>query len=172
MNHFGKKVHYKDWDFDSVKERDFFIQFIESSGKKFKVHPSYKVVDKFPVGGYNQRGITYAPDFVVFDDEGAIAHVYDVKTGINQRAVDTAAKLRFKLFSLKTGLPVEVVVPRKHDFKMAILGLSSNSVLDKHAKRDRHGNVKHYKRTGNVQYDHYNVYHSINYDIRDIVGSK
>ena len=98
MKHFGKKVHYKNWDFDSIKERDFFIRFIESSGKKFKIHPSYKVVDKFPVGGYNQRGITYAPDFVVFDDEGAIAHVYDVKTGINQRAVDTAAKLRFKLF--------------------------------------------------------------------------
>ena len=99
MNHFGKKVPYKDWGFDSIKERDFFIRFIENSGKKFKVHPSYKVVDKFPVGGYNQRGITYAPDFVVFDDEGAIANVYDVKTGINQRAVDTAAKLRFKLFS-------------------------------------------------------------------------
>lgn len=27
--YFGHKVHYKDWDFDSEKERDFFIQFIE-----------------------------------------------------------------------------------------------------------------------------------------------
>lgn len=24
MKHFGKKVHYKDWDFDSEKERDFW----------------------------------------------------------------------------------------------------------------------------------------------------
>ena len=102
MNHFGKKVPYKDWTFASEKERDFFIRFIENSGKRFKIHPSFKLVDKFPVGGYNQRGITYAPDFVVYDDYGAIEHVFDVKTGINQRAVDTSAKLRFKLFSLRT----------------------------------------------------------------------
>ena len=169
MNHFGKKVHYKDWGFDSIKERDFFIQFIESSGKKFKIHPSYKVVDKFPVGGYNQRGITYAPDFVVFDDEGAIAHVYDVKTGINQRAVDTAAKLRFKLFSLKTGLPVEVVVPRKHDFKMKLFGFTNPRIQEAHVKRDRHGNIKRNDK-GNPMFDYYNVYKSIDYDVHDLIG--
>ena len=169
MNHFGKKVHYKDWDFDSEKERDFFIRFIESSGKKFKIHPSYKVVDNFPVGGYNQRGITYAPDFVVFDDEGAIAHVYDVKTGINQRAVDTAAKLRFKLFSLRTGLPVEVVVPRQHDFKMKLFGFTDPRIQEAHARRDRHGNVKRNSK-GNLTYDYYNVYKNIDYDVHDLIG--
>lgn len=169
MKHFGKKVPYKDWDFDSIKERDFFIQFIESSGKKFKIHPSYKVVDKFPLGGYNQRGITYAPDFVVFDDEGAIAHVYDVKTGINQRAVDTAAKLRFKLFSLKTGLPVEVVVPRKHDFKMKLFGFTNPKIQTAHACYDRHKNIKR-RKNGEPVYEHYDVYHSIDYDIHDLIG--
>lgn len=169
MKHFGKKVPYKDWDFDSIKERDFFIQFIENSGKKFKIHPSYKVVDKFPVGGYNQRGITYAPDFVVFDDEGAIAHVYDVKTGINQRAVDTAAKLRFKLFSLKTGLPVEVVVPRKHDFKMKLFGFTNPKIQTAHACYDRHKNIKR-RKNGEPVYKYYDVYHSIDYDIHDLIG--
>lgn len=169
MKHFGKKVPYKDWDFDSIKERDFFIQFIENSGKKFKIHPSYKVVDKFPLGGYNQRGITYAPDFVVFDDEGAIAHVYDVKTGINQRAVDTAAKLRFKLFSLKTGLPVEVVVPRKHDFKMKLFGFTNPKIQTAHACYDRHKNIKR-RKNGEPVYKYYDVYHSIDYDIHDLIG--
>lgn len=169
MKHFGKKVHYKDWDFDSEKERDFFIHFIENSGKKFKVHPSYKVIDKFPLGGYNQQGITYAPDFVVFDDDGAIAHVYDVKTGINQRAVDAAAKLRFKLFSLKTGLTVEVVVPRKHDFKMKLFGFTNPRIQTAHVHLDVHGNIKRHD-NGEPYYDYYNIYKSINYDIHDLVG--
>lgn len=169
MNHFGKKVHYKDWDFDSEKERDFFIRFIENSGKKFKVHPSYKVVDKFPVGGYNQRGITYAPDFVIYGDQGNVEHVYDVKTGINQRAVDTSAKLRFKLFSLKTGFPVEVVVPRKHDFKMKLFGFTNPRIQEAHVKRDRHGNIK-LNDKGNPMFDYYNVYKSIDYDVHDLIG--
>lgn len=160
MNHFGRKVHYKDWDFDSVKERDFFIRFIENSGKRYEIHRSYKVITKFPVGGYNQRGITYAPDFVVYGSDGSIQHVYDVKSGINQRAVDTAAKLRFKLFSLKTGLPVEVVVPRKHDFKMKLYGFTTN-FQEPHTRR---------KRNGQVVTDYYNVYKNIDYDIADLIG--
>lgn len=169
MNHFGKKVRYKDWIFDSIKERDFFIQFIESSGKKFKVHPSYKIIDKFPLCGYNQKSNTYTPDFVVYGADGAVEHVYDVKTGINQRAVDAAAKLRFKLFSLKTGLPVEVVAPRQHDFKMKLPGFSNPRIQEAHARRDRHGNVKRSKK-GNPLYDYYNVYKSIDYDVHDLIG--
>lgn len=169
MNHFGRKVHYKDWSFDSVKERDFFIHFIENSGKKYKVHPSYKVVDKFQVGGYNQQGITYTPDFVVYGADGSIQHVYDVKTGIDGRAVDTAAKLRFKLFSLRTRLPVEVVVPRKHDFKMKLFGFTDHYIQDAHAHHDVHGNIKR-KKNGEPYYDYYNVYHSVNYNIHDLIG--
>lgn len=160
MNHFGKKVHYKKWTFDSIKERDFFIRFIENSGKRFKVHPSYKVVDKFPVCGYNQRGITYAPDFIVYGSDGAIEHVYDVKSGINQRAIDTAAKLRFKLFALKTGIPVEVVVPRKHDFKMKLFGFTTN-FQDEHVRINRKG-----KKIS----DYYNVYKNTDYDVRELIG--
>lgn len=169
MNHFGKRVHYKDWDFDSKKERDFFIKFIESSGKKFKVHPSYKVVEKFPVGGYNQRGITYAPDFIVYSDDGSVEHVYDVKTGIGQQAVDTAAKLRFKLFSLKTGLPVEVVVPRRHDFKMKLFGFTDPYIQTAYAHHDIHGNIRR-KKNGEPYYDYYSVYKSIDYDVYDLIG--
>lgn len=169
MNHFGKKVHYKDWDFDSEKERDFFIRFIEDSGKRFDVHKSFELISKFSVGEYKQRSITYAPDFVIFDADGHIEHVYDVKSGINQRAVDVAAKLRFKLFSLKTGLPVEVVVPRKHDFKMKLYGFTTNRIQDPHARYDRYGNMKR-KKNGEPMYDYYDVHKSVNYDIRDTIG--
>lgn len=160
MNHFGKKVRYKKWVFDSIKERDFFIRFIENSGKRFKVHPNYKIVDKFPVGGYNQRGITYAPDFVVYGPDGAVEHVYDVKSGINQRAIDTAAKLRFKLFALKTGIPVEVVVPRKHDFKMKLFGFTTNFQTE-------HVRVK---RKGKTVKEYYDVYKDTDYDVHDLIG--
>lgn len=169
MNHFGKKVHYKEWTFDSIKERDFFVKYVERSGYKFKVHQSFKVVDKFAVGGMNQRGITYAPDFVIYNEQDEIIHVYDVKTGISQRAVDTAAKLRFKLFALRTGKPVEVVVPRAHDFKMKLFGFTDNQLQPAHAQYDVHGNIK-IRSNGEPKYDHYSVYHSINYDVTDIIG--
>ena len=169
MKHFGKKVPYKEWTFDSIKERDFFIRFIENSGKRFEVHKRFELISKFPVGGYKQRSITYAPDFVVYDADGRIEHVYDVKSGINQRAVDTAAKIRFKLFSLKTGLPVEVVVPRKHDFKMKLYGFTTNRIQDPHVRYDRHGNMKQ-KDNGEPMYDYYDVHKSVNYDIRDTIG--
>ena len=169
MKHFGKKIPYKEWMMDSEKELNFFTRYIENSGKRFKVHPSFKVIDKFPVGGYNQRGITYAPDFVVYDDRGNIEHVYDVKTGINQRAVDTAAKLRFKLFSLKTGIPVEVVVPRKYDFKMKLFGFTNPKIQTAHACYDRHKNMKR-KKNGEPVYEYYDVYHNTDYDVHDLIG--
>lgn len=170
MKHFGHKVHYKDWDFDSRKERDFFIRFIEDSGKRFDVHKSFRLVDKFPLGGYNHRGLTYSPDFVVYGSDGSIEHVYDVKSGINQKAVDTAAKIRFTLFSLKTGLPVEVVVPRVHNFKMKLFGFTNSQIQTAHAHYDRKGNIKR-RKNGEPVYDHYDVYHSIDYDLKDIIGN-
>jgi len=160
VNHFGRKVHYKDWNFDSVKERDFFIRFIENSGKRYEIHRSYKVVTKFPLGGYNKHGITYTPDFVVYGADGSIQHVYDVKSGVNQRAVDAATKIRFTLFELKTGIPVEVVVPRKHDFKMKLYGFTTN-FQEAHTRK---------KRNGKVVTDYYNVYKSIDYDVHDLIG--
>ena len=169
MKHFNKWVIVDGIRFPSIKEADFYTMFIKPSGKRFEVHKSFELISKFPVGGYKRRSITYAPDFVVYDADGRIEHVYDVKSGINQRAVDTAAKIRFKLFSLKTGLPVEVVVPRKHDFKMKLYGFTTNRIQDPHARYDRHGNMKR-KKNGEPMYDYYDVHRSVNYDIRDTIG--
>ena len=169
MKHFGKKVEVDGYKLDSEKEANFYLRFVKTCGKRFEVHKSFELISKFSVGGYKQRSITYAPDFVVYDADGRIEHVYDVKSGINQRAVDTAAKIRFKLFSLKTGLPVEVVVPHKHDFKMKLYGFTTNRIQDPHASYDRHGNMKR-KKNGEPMYDYYDVHKSVNYDIRDTIG--
>ena len=166
MQHFGKKVIYKGNSFDSVKERDFFIHFIENCSKHYEVHPRYQVLGKFPVGGYNMRGVSYTPDFVVYNGTD-ILHVYDVKTSLSPRAIDSAAKIRFTLFARKYGIPVEVVVPRKNNFKMKIYGLPS--IQTAHEKHDRHGNVKTTAK-GNPTYDHYDVFSSIDYNIHDIIG--
>lgn len=162
--YFGHKVHYKDWTFDSEKECDFFIRFIEHSGKRFEVHKRYHLVTKFPVGGRNHRGMSYSPDFVIYGRDGSVEHVYDVKSGINQRAVDKAANLRFTIFSLKTGLPVEVVVPRKHDFKMKLFGYTTDF-------QDEHTRIKR-KKNGHKERitEYYNVYKNIDYDINDLIG--
>lgn len=93
-----------------------------------------------------------------------------LKSGINQKAVDTAAKIRFTLFSLKTGLPVEVVVPRVHDFKMKLFGFTNSQIQTAHAHYDRKGNIKR-RKNGEPVYDHYDVYHSIDYDLKDIIGN-
>lgn len=168
MKQFAKKVKVDGYTFDSAKEAQFYQQFIKSSGYKYEVHPSYTLTDSFPLGGYRQRKTTYAPDFVVFD-EGEIKHVYDVKTSLSPEAITGSAKLRFKWFQLKYRIPIEIVVPRKHDFKMVLYGFTTPHMLDGHAKYDRHGDLKLTK-DGKPKFDRYNVYKSVDYDIRDIVG--
>ena len=49
-------------------------------------------------------------------------HVIDIKSGFTQFAIDSAAALRFKLFADKYKVPVEVIVPRVHDFRVKIMG--------------------------------------------------
>lgn len=168
IEHFGKTVIIDGIKFPSEKEANFYLHFIKNCGKNYHVHPSYSLIDKFQVGGNSMRGISYAPDFVIFEGD-EIAHVYDVKTSLSQLAIDSAAKLRFKLFALRYGIPVEVVVPRKHDFKTKFYGFSDPRLQTPHARHDRHGNVKLSKR-GTVMYEYYDVHRNVNYDIHDTIG--
>ena len=170
MKHFGKKVPYNGITFDSKKECDFYKRYLENSDKRVEVHQRFKLIETFDVCGYRMRGIDYTPDFVVYDQDGSMLHVYDVKTSINQQGTDTSAKIRFKLFAMKTGMPVEIVVPRANDFKMTMFGWTVNQMLDKHVHYDIHGKMKINKKTGQPVYDHYNVYKDIDYDIHDLMG--
>lgn len=168
--YFGKKVKYKGMTFDSEKERDFYRCYLEHYPKRVEIHKRFKLIKTFDACGYRVRGIDYTPDFVVYDDDGSMLHVYDVKTDVNPKGTDNAAKLRFKLFTLKTNMPVEIVVPRTNDFKMTMFGWTVNTMLDKHVHYDIHGKMKINKDNGQPIYDHYNVYKDINYDIHDLVG--
>lgn len=122
--HFGKKVDCSDgYKFDSEKEHQFYHSYIKHCGYKFEVHPTFKLLYKFEVGGSNMGGTTYTPDFIVYD-LGEMKHVYDVKTSVSPKGTENAAKNKFKRFAFQNNMPVEVVVPRAHDFKMTILGLT------------------------------------------------
>lgn len=169
MQHFSKKKKIDGYTFDSQKEAEFYLNFIKPSGCRFDVHRPFKLVEKFAVGGYNQRGVTYTPDFVTYDDNGEISHVYDVKTSLSNFGIDNGAKLRFKWFQYRYRIPVEIVVPRANDFKMTLYGFTSKSMLDPHTMKDRKGLTKRYK-NGEPKFDHYNVYQDIKYDIHEFVG--
>lgn len=169
MRQLYRKVKLDGYTFDSKKEARFYQQFIKPSGLHYRVHPSFELVEKFQLGGYNQAGASYAPDFVVYGRDGKVAHIYDVKTSLSPLGTTTAAKLRFKWFQYRYRKPVEIVVPRQHDFKMTLYGFTVKTMLDQHEKKDRRGQVKRTK-TGKPQYSYYNVYQDINYDINEIVG--
>lgn len=160
MKYSNRKVIYKGEKYDSEKELQFFQQYIEHSGKKYDVHRRYQLFNKPPVGGRNMRSRFYTPDFVVFDEQGNLAHVYDVKTSISKYAVTEGARWRFYVFAVKYGIPVEVVAPRAHDFKMKIFDLTTQ-VQSKHSRTGRNG-----KKTN----EYYDVFSSIDYDVHDIIG--
>ena len=120
-SHFGKKSVVDGYKFDSQKELDFYLRYIKNSGYEFEVQKNLVLVDKFPLGSHNVRSVSYKADFVVLEGS-RIKHVYDVKNGFNGYAIDDKSQLKFKLVAQKYHVPVEVVVLRKHDFKVGILG--------------------------------------------------
>lgn len=123
INRRGNKITYKDYIFDSTKEFNFFKQYIEDCGYKYDIHPQFVLLDKFSLEDKtNIRGVSYKPDFVVYNDDGTIKHVYDVKNGFSVYDIDTGVNLRFKLFEKQFNIPVEVAVVRKNYFKVKILG--------------------------------------------------
>lgn len=123
INRRGNKITYKDYIFDSTKEFNFFKQYIEDCGYKYDIHPQFVLLDKFSLEDKtNIRGVSYKPDFVVYNDDGTIKHVYDVKNGFSVYDIDTGVNLRFKLFEKQFNIPVEVAVVRKNYFKLKILG--------------------------------------------------
>jgi len=123
LQHYGNKVECDGYTFDSTKEYNFYKKFIKDCGFKFKVHEKYTLIDKIKLGNkISIRSLTYKPDFIIFNKDNSIKHVYDVKNGFTPYAIDRGAGISFKLFAQSTGVPVEIVVVRTHDFKTKILG--------------------------------------------------
>ncbi|MFC6170372.1 DUF1064 domain-containing protein [Loigolactobacillus jiayinensis] len=114
----GHKVIIDGYTFDSKKEADFYSKFVRESGLIFEVHPRFEIMKSFVTnGGKKIPHVVYTPDIVIYDDTGQIIHVFDVKNGFTSYAIDAAAKLRFKLFTMRYQRYVECVVVRAHDFK-------------------------------------------------------
>lgn len=114
----GHKVIVDGYKFDSQKEADFYTSYVRDSGLIFEVHPRFEIMKSFVTnGGKKIPHVVYTPDFVIYDGNGQILHVFDVKNGFTSYAIDTAAKLRFKLFTMRYHRFVECVVMRTHDFK-------------------------------------------------------
>lgn len=137
LQHYGTKIKEGNITFDSQKEYNFYKRFLENSGYNIVVHEKFKLLEKNII--HNEisiRGITYKPDFVVRDKYGTIKHVYDVKNGFTNYAIDRAAGLSFKLFAKKYGIPVEVVVVRTHDFKTKVLGTTKKYEIQYHNNVD------------------------------------
>ena len=120
-SHFGKKSVVDGYKFESQKELDFYLRYIKNSDYEFEVQKNLVLVDKFPLGSHNVRSVSYKADFVVLDGN-RIKHVYDVKNGFNGYAIDDKSQLKFKLVAQRYHVPVEVVVLRKHDFRVGVLG--------------------------------------------------
>lgn len=131
--HFGHKVDYDGYRFDSEKEKDFYEKFLKNSKYEIDVHPSFVLLEKFTVqGDITLRQISYSPDFIVKDKQGNWKHVYDVKTGFNSYAITPGVGMRFKMFADQYGWPVEVVVPLKYSFKTKIVGTTKKYEIQKH----------------------------------------
>lgn len=121
-SHFGKKVVIDGLKFDSMKEASFYQLYLKPSGYHFTTQERFTLLETFPLELVKLRQTVYKSDFVVYDKNGSIKHVYDVKNGYTEYAIDQKSKIKFSLFARKYGIPVEVVVMRKNYFNVAILG--------------------------------------------------
>lgn len=123
LNKRGTKVHLDGYVFDSQKEADFYTRFVRDGGLQYTIHPKYVLTPLTELGKVKASQISYKPDFVIYKN-GKISHVYDVKNSFGVYGIDGSVKLRFKLFLLTQGIPVEAVVVRKHDFKVIAQGIT------------------------------------------------
>lgn len=124
LNKRGNKIRYRGYNFDSKKEAQFYWRFVEHCGYNYIVHPKYRLTPLTEIEGGKISSISYTPDFVIEDNGGNKKHVIDVKNSFGAYGIDQGNKLRFKLFALKYGVPVEAVVVRKNDFKVIAQGVT------------------------------------------------
>lgn len=125
LNKRGNKVEIDGYRFDSEKEALFYQRFVKDCGLSFEIHPRFKLTEltELPEGGKITQ-IAYSPDFIIKDQDGNWLHVIDVKNSFGIYGIDQANKLRFRLFAITHGHPVEAVVIRKNDFKVITQGIT------------------------------------------------
>lgn len=126
LNKRGNKVDLDGYTFDSVKEANFYRWYVRDCGLQYEIHPKYVLQPLLELPRSDRlkvSQISYKPDFVIYKNNKVI-HVYDVKNSFGIYGIDSSVKLRFKLFAIKYGIPVEAVVVRAHDFKSIAQGIT------------------------------------------------
>ncbi|EFU17264.1 hypothetical protein HMPREF9519_01828 [Enterococcus faecalis TX1346] len=124
LNKRGNKVTIDGYIFDSEKEAKFYQRFVKNCGLPFEVHPRFTMHEKCEIPGGNISSIAYSPDFIIKDHDGNWLHVIDIKNSFGAYGIDQSNKLRFRLFAMKYGHPVEAVVIRSNDFKVITQGVT------------------------------------------------
>lgn len=123
INRKKSKIIIDDIKFDSQAEADFYVRYVKNSGYKYKIHPKYELMDLKEIGhDLKLRRISYSPDFVIYNEDGTIKHVYDNKPDFSIYTITPGIKLRFRLFYEKVGVPVEGTICRKRFFWRKIFG--------------------------------------------------
>ena len=126
LNKRGNRISLDGYTFDSEKEAQFYQRFVKGCGLPFEVHPRFILENKKAIAGGNISAIAYSPDFIIKnkDKDESWLHVIDVKNSFGIYGIDQSNKLRFRLFAMKYGHPVEAVVLRKNDFKVITQGVT------------------------------------------------
>ena len=142
--YFNKRIVKYGEKWDSKKELIFFERFIMPNVKPYNsssklichVHQGFILRHKQKCRGLNVPSEKYTPDFVIYNEDLEMVHVYDVKSSISTKrpakSATQSANSKFKWFSTIYDIPVEVVVPREHDFKMAMTVYGSQLPITYH----------------------------------------
>lgn len=120
--HTGHKVEYDGYKFDSKEEALFYSTFIKNCGFKYEVHPKFELTPTFEVLGFRLNAVRYTPDFVVYNEDGSIKHVFDVKPSFNKYIITADYVLRCKWFGKRYQLPIQTVVCNLKSFKTKVVG--------------------------------------------------
>lgn len=124
LNKRGSKVDIDGYTFDSMKEAQFYERFVKHCGYPFEVHPRFTLNELHEIEGGKISSISYSPDFIILNHDGTWKHVIDVKNSHGMYGIDQSNKLRFRLFAMIYGHPVEAVVIRTKDFKVITQGVT------------------------------------------------
>ena len=107
------KYYFHGHKFDSKAELQFYFLLLGEHAN-FRCHPRYEII---PHTDYSHAGNdfhvnkhNYTPDFVLFNSNGKIQSVIDIK-GMNNGSA--YSHLRMDLFSLRYQVPV-TIVRKKH----------------------------------------------------------
>lgn len=139
LNKRGTKVYLDNCKFDSQKEARFYANFVKKCGYDYDVHPRFDLFKVQKLDHMTVGQIVYTPDFVIYDKDGQMLHVYDVKNSFGEYGIDAAAALRFKIFAHRYKIPVEAVVMRTNDFKVIAQGCTKRRPPDRPLVRNDFG---------------------------------